>query len=237
MDSDADIAAIAAAIGNRARATILDRLMDGGALPAGMLAASARVSPSTASVHLETLTEAGLVEVEPRGRQRRYRLARPEVADAIEALAVIAPRRPVSTLRAATAADRLRAGRTCYDHLAGRLGVGVTDALLARGALRRRDRSFEVTRGGERVFGDLGIDLEAVGRRRRAFALACLDWTERREHLAGAIGAAVCDRLVELSWVDRRGPGRAVAATEDGVVGLIELGVDAATLDDHRLRR
>jgi hypothetical protein len=163
------------------------------------------------------------VEAEPAGRQRRYRLSRPEVARAIEALALIAPRRRVSSLRAASAAERLREGRTCYDHLAGRLGVGITDALLARRALRFRDGEFEVTGSGERLLGQIGLDVGAARERRRAFALACQDWTERRSHLAGALGAELCDRLFELGWVERRGSGRAAALTETGSAGLKEL--------------
>jgi hypothetical protein len=136
---------------------------------------------------------------------------------------VIAPRRRVSSLAAATAAERLRQGRTCYDHLAGRLGVGITDALLAGDALRGSDGGFEVTGSGEHLFGSIGVDIGAARERRRAFALACLDWTERRSHLAGALGADLCDRLFELGWVERRGSDRAAGLTEAGSVGLREL--------------
>jgi DNA-binding transcriptional ArsR family regulator len=221
--SDADVAAVTRVLANRARLAMLERLMDGLAHPAGDLAREAGIAPSTASGHLAELVEAGLVHAEPSGRQRRYRLSSPEVARAIEALAVIAPRRRVSSLRAATAAERLREGRTCYDHLAGRLGVAVTDALLARRALRRRDGAFDLTGSGEQLFRSIDIDVGAGGGRRRAFALACQDWTERRSHLAGALGAELCDRLFELGWVARRRPGRAVALTEAGGAGLRKL--------------
>jgi DNA-binding transcriptional ArsR family regulator len=223
MESEADVAAVTRVLANRARLAMLELLMDGRAHPAADLAREASVAPSTASGHLAELAEAGLVEVEPAGRQRRYRLSRPEVARAIEALAVIAPRRPVSSLRAVSEAERLREGRTCYDHLAGRLGVGITDALLSRRALRRSDGGFELTAQGERLLGGIGVDVEAARERRRAFALACLDWTERRSHLAGALGADLCDRLFELGWIERRGSGRAVAATAAGSAGLREL--------------
>jgi DNA-binding transcriptional ArsR family regulator len=221
--SDADVAAVTRALANRARLAMLERLMDGRAHPAGDLAREAGIAPSTASGHLAELVEAGLVQAEPSGRQRRYRLSGPEVARAIEALAVIAPSRRVSTLRAATAAERLREGRTCYDHLAGRLGVAVTDALLARRALRRRDGAFVLTGPGEQLFRSIDVDVGAAGERRRAFALACQDWTERRSHLAGALGAELCDRLFELGWIARRGPGRAVVLTEAGGAGLRKL--------------
>ncbi len=221
--SDADIAAVTRVLANRARLSMLELLMDGRAHPAGDLAREAGIAPSTASGHLAELVEAGLVDAEPSGRQRRYRLSGPEVARAIEALAVISPRRRVSTLRAATAAEQLREGRTCYDHLAGRLGVGVTDALLARRALRRRDGAFVLTGSGEQLFRSIDVDVGTAGGRRRAFALACQDWTERRSHQAGALGAELCDRLFELGWVARRRPGRAVVLTEAGATGLRKL--------------
>jgi DNA-binding transcriptional ArsR family regulator len=229
--TDADVATVAAAIGGRSRAAILDRLMDGEAWPAGELASAAGVAPSTASDHLEALIDVGLIQVERRGRQRRFRLAGPEVAHAIEALAVIAPRRHASWLREVTSAERLRAGRTCYDHLAGRLGVAVTDALLARRALRPDDGRFSIPRAGERVFRELGVELDEVHRRRRAFAIPCLDWTEQRSHLAGALGAAVCERCFELGWVERRDPGRAVAVSQDGRVNFEKLGVDTSVFE------
>jgi hypothetical protein len=128
-----------------------------------------------------------------------------------------------ASLRAASAAERLRQGRTCYDHLAGRLGVGITDALLARRALRRSDGGFEVSGSGERLLGRIGVDVDAARERRRAFALACLDWTERRSHLAGALGAELCDRLFELGWVERSGSDRGVGLTEAGSAALREV--------------
>jgi DNA-binding transcriptional ArsR family regulator len=216
MESEADVAAVAAVLASRARTAMLDLLMDGRAHPAGDLAREAGVAPSTASGHLAALAEAGLVVAEPSGRQRRYRLFGPEVARAIEALAVVAPRRRVSSLRSASAAERLRRGRTCYDHLAGRLGVSVTEALVARRALRAEGDAFALTRSGERLLGSIGVDVPAARERRRAFAPACQDWTERRSHLAGALGAEVCARFVELGWITRRGPGRAVALTDEG---------------------
>ncbi len=226
VEYEADLARVASAIGNRARARILDRLLQGDALPASELAADAGVALSTASGHLETLADVGLVAVERQGRQRRYRIARPEVARAIEALAVIAPRRPVTSLRTATSAERLRAGRMCYDHLAGRLGVGLTEALVTTRALRLHDGGFSVTRGGERLFRDLGLELPMIRERKRAFAIACLDWTERRVHLAGALGAALCEDLLARAWVERRGSGRAVALTDSGATNLLWFDLD-----------
>jgi DNA-binding transcriptional ArsR family regulator len=234
--ADADVATVAAAIGGRSRAAILERLMDGDSWPAGELATAAGVAPSTASDHLDALIDVGLIQVERRGRQRRFRLASSEVAHAIEALAVIAPRRHASWLREVTSAERLRSGRTCYDHLAGQLGVAVTEALLTRGALHLDEDRFSIPRSGEGVFHELGVDLDEAHRRRRAFAIPCLDWTEQRTHLAGALGAAVCERYFAMGWVERRGPGRAAAATQDGRVNLEKLGVDASVFESDAVR-
>jgi DNA-binding transcriptional ArsR family regulator len=211
----ADIPAIALVVGNRTRIAMLDALVDEHDLPASELARHGGVSASTASDHLARLVEARLVAVERHGRQRRYRLAGPPVAAALEALAAIAPLRPVQSLGEATRDELLRDGRTCYDHLAGRLGVELTGALSAQG-LRRRDGAYLLTRRGEQVLGDLGVDVVRVRAQRRPFAFPCLDWSERREHLAGALGAALADRLFALGWVTRVGPGRAATLTESG---------------------
>lgn len=231
MEFDADIAAVAGVLANRARTAMLELLLDGDEHPAGDLAREARVALSTASGHLSVLVGAGLVEVERTGRQRRYRLSGHEVARALEALAAVAPRRPVTSLRGATNAERLRNGRTCYDHLAGRMGVAVTDALVARRMLRQRGGAFAVTGAGQALLEGLGVDLAAAGERRRGFALACQDWTERRSHLAGALGAALCDRLFALGWIRRSGRDRAVALTTEGARGLRSLlGVAVASM-------
>ncbi len=217
---DADIAAVAGLLANPARSAMLEVLLDGRSHPSGDLAREARIAPSTASGHLAALVGGGLVEAQRSGRERRYRLAGPAVAHAMESLAVIAPRRPVSSLRQATKNDHLRNGRTCYDHLAGQLGVSIADALISRRAIRLVDGSFELTGPGEAFFEKLGIDVADVRRRRRGFALACQDWTERRLHLAGALGAALCERLFDLHWVRRRPSGRAVVLSADGADGL-----------------
>ena len=220
MESEADIAAVAGALANRARTAMLDAMLDGESHPAGDLARQAGVAVSTASGHLAGLVEVGLVRAERSGRQRRYRLAGPQVARALEALAIVAPRRPATSLKGASEAERLRAGRTCYDHLAGRLGVGITESMLSRRALLRTGEDFRLTRAGKELLEDLGVDVASARSRKRGFALACLDWTERRFHLGGALGAAVSERLFALDWVRRAGPGRAVAVTERGARSL-----------------
>jgi DNA-binding transcriptional ArsR family regulator len=205
---------------------MLDLLLDGDPHSATELAQQAGVSPATASSHLSALVAGGLVAADRAGRQRVFRLAGPRVAAALEALSTIAPHRPVSSLREAASEQRIRFARTCYDHLAGRLGVTVTEAMVERRLLHIVGGRFEVTAKGDRWLRGLGIDLEAARARRRAFVLPCLDWSERRPHVAGALGAALCHQLFELGWI-RRTAGRAVLLTRQGSVGLrSELGVE-----------
>jgi DNA-binding transcriptional ArsR family regulator len=213
-----DVAAlgVAALLGDPTRATMLDALMDGRARPAGELARRAGIAPSTASEHLARLVAGRLLVVEPRGRERRYRLASAEVAEVLEALSRLGSEAPASSLRAASRSEALRAARTCYDHLAGRLGVAVTEGLVAREVLLVRDGSFELTEDGEVFLVELGVDVAGARARTRVFARACLDWSERRPHLAGALGAALADAALDHGWVRRRPNDRALSVTPDG---------------------
>jgi DNA-binding transcriptional ArsR family regulator len=223
---EVDIAAGASAIADPARAAMLEALFDGAPRSAGALAREAGVAASTASHHLGRLLDAGLIVVEPDGRRRAFRLAGPEVARAIEALAVVSPRRAARTLRRATRAEAERAARTCYDHLAGRLGVAVCDALLQSQAITPDGaRYYALGPRAESAFGALGVALPPAAR--RAYARPCLDWSERRPHLAGALGAAVAETLLERHWVTRVPKTRALRVTDAGRDGLREaLGVD-----------
>lgn len=233
MVYDADIATVAGLLANSARAAMLDVLLDGDAHTAGGLAREARVAPSTASGHLAMLVDGGLVSVRRSGRQRWYRIASPAVGQVMESLARLAPRREVSSLRQATIIEQLRMGRTCYDHLAGRLGVAITEALIARRMILLRGDNFELTGSGEAFLEGIGIDIAAAQRRRRGFLLACEDWTERRFHLAGAIGAALSERLLELRWIRRLPSGRAVALTAQGTAELSTLlGIELEAEED-----
>ena len=220
MDGDADIAKVAALIGDPARAAILDALLDGANHRAGELAERAGIAPSTASAHLARLLDGGLVECERLGRERRFRLASPAVAAALEALAQLAPPTRVQSLRASARGDAIRRARTCYDHLAGRVGVAVTDALVAGGALVPVDAAFALTTRGERKLTRLGVDVAEARSRRRAFALACLDWSERRPHLAGALGAALADAVIDAGWLKRRPHDRGLIVTHAGEEAL-----------------
>jgi DNA-binding transcriptional ArsR family regulator len=211
-----DLPALASLIGDRARLAMLDALVDERDLPASELARRAGVSASTASTHLAKLVDGGLLSVERSGRQRRYRVAGPAVASAVEALVAIAPTRRTHSLREATRIELLRDGRTCYDHLAGRLGVELTSALEDGGILRRRRSEYVLTRRGEQALAEIGVDVASARAQRRRFAFPCLDWTERRHHLAGALGAAVAGRLFAVEWVERVGSTRAAALTKRG---------------------
>jgi DNA-binding transcriptional ArsR family regulator len=212
---DRDLAAVAQLIGEPARAAMLDALSGGEALPAGELARCAGVRPATATAHLRRLVEGGLVTVRTQGRHRYHELAGPHIAAALEALAQIAPPLPVRSLREHTAAVGLAEARTCYDHLAGRRGVELRDRLLEAGALRQiDDRDHELTERGRTLVAELDIDVERLAGGRRVFARCCIDWTQRRAHLAGALPAAVTDRFLARGWL-ARGTGRVVRVADD----------------------
>src|SRR3954465_15706156 len=233
---DPDIAIPAALLGERGRARIVTALADGRALPASVLASEAGIAASTASEHLGNLLAAGLLAVEQHGRHRYYRIADARVLQAVEALAQLAPTAPVRSLKEGTRAEQLRSARLCYDHLAGRLGVAVMSSLLERGVLAGgdgrhhpetaeadrlsapgHDVDYRVTPEGERFLAErLGIDVTELGRGRRPLVRYCLDWTEQRHHLAGALGAAIAGRLGALDWLRRGKVSRALAITPAG---------------------
>lgn len=216
-----DLLAVAELLGDRSRAVMLLELLGGRALPAGELARACRIAPQTASSHLAKLTEGGLLAMERQGRHRYYRLASREVAELLETMNAVAPRKPVASLRQSEEAKRLRFARTCYDHLAGQVGVALADRLLEDGWLSGKEPGiYEVTDEGCRRLSALGIDIEAARTGTRSLLRPCLDWSERRHHLAGALGAALAGRLFELNWIRRYPSGRAVALTPEGAEGL-----------------
>jgi DNA-binding transcriptional ArsR family regulator/ribosomal protein S19E (S16A) len=212
LQSEADLASIAALIGEPARAAMLTALMDGLALPAGELAELAGVSPQTASAHLTKLLEGGLLSVETHGRHRYHRLSSPQVAVALEALMTISPApRPRSR---AHKDEALGFARTCYDHLAGWLGVELARALEVNGWVMKTGLEYRVTPTGRSKLESLGLDDSNLTGR------ACLDWTERRHHVGGALGRAITARLLELGWVARHPSSRALRLTETGRIQL-----------------
>jgi DNA-binding transcriptional ArsR family regulator len=228
----AGLAGLASLVADETRAGFLLALLDGRAWTAGELARHAGVAASTASEHLGKLVAGGLLTEERQGRHRYVRLADSRVAQLVEDLtAQVAPtaaaERPRS-LRESSAGSAMARGRTCYDHLAGRLGIAVTDALTGLGLLRQ-DTGFALTDEGVHWFQDLGAPLVRTGR--RPLARACLDWTERRPHLAGVAGATLCRHALDAGWCVRIGSERAVKVTGEGERVLSELlGIQAGTL-------
>lgn len=234
MDAAPNPVTVAALIGEPARATILMALFGGESRPATDLAHRCGLTPQTVSMHLARLVEGGLLAVERSGRHKYYRLAGPQVAYALEALNVLAPRTPVRSLRQSVEVRTLRFARTCYDHLAGAVGVGVADALLTRGYVERSDGHFHLTPEGTVWLADFGVDPAKLAHARRAFAPQCLDWSERRHHIAGALGAALAARLFELGWIARLPTSRAVRLTPSGEAGLLaELGLRISTGEER----
>ncbi|MCY0909502.1 MAG: winged helix-turn-helix domain-containing protein [Sulfobacillus thermotolerans] len=213
---------VASLIGDESRAAMLLCLLGGKALPASELARAAHVTPQTASSHLAKMVAGGLLVHESYGRHRYYRLASIEVGLALEALNAVASPKPIRSLRESEESRALRFARTCYDHLAGEVGVALTDKMGELGLVRSQGRDFVVTLNGTQWFREFGIDVEDLGRSRRHFARQCLDWSERRHHMAGALGAALTNRLTELKWVERAPVGRAVRITPSGLMGFEE---------------
>ena len=224
---DRDFTDVGRALSAPARSVMVGLLMDGTARPAGELARAAGVGAPAASQHLAVLVAAGLVTYRSQGRHRYYALAGPEVADALEALGALATPTPVAGLRRSREADRLAAARFCYDHLAGRLGVGLADAWVARGWLADPEVLTLTDAGADGLRG-LGVDVDGAVAARRPTTRACPDWTERRMHLAGALGAAVGARFLAAGWVARTS-GRGLRLTPSGqALVREEWGVDLA---------
>lgn len=232
------IAEIAALIGDPARATMVAALVDGRDMTASALAAAARITPQTASTHLAKLTAAGVLSVVRRGRHRQFRLASPAVADMIDGIVAVAlekrPRyRPLSRQ-----ARALGAARMCYDHLAGRLSVDLTDSLVAREYIVLDDEVAEISTAGTRFLRGFGIALPAPGSTGRHFCRLCLDWTERRPHIAGAVGVAITERCFGLGWIERMRGGQAVSVTPSGRRGFARtFGIDASGAGDGMKRQ
>ena len=219
MIEDPDVASVAALMAVPARAEILLALMHGQSRPAGELARFAGLSPQAATAHLKKLVSGGFLAIMTSGRHRYYRLASPEVAQAIESLMPLARSarsspypKPVSPLQKA---------RSCYDHVAGQLGVAITDALVRKGYLIENERDYRVTTSGASWFCDLGVDLQPDPRCRRAFTRKCLDWSERRYHLGGLLGAAMLETFLDSGWLARSSSHRrALRISHAGQTGL-----------------
>jgi DNA-binding transcriptional ArsR family regulator len=221
MVAAANVVEVAALVGDTARATMLAALMGGQALTASELAARARISKSTASGHLKKLIGARLLAVTQKRRNRYYRIASPLVAKMLESIkAVAAIEVPPRHQPRSTQDDRLRFARTCYDHLAGQLGVAIADALVSRGYIVLTDDGGEVTDSGTHFLSGFGAELTSRPRSGRIFCQPCLDWSERRYHVAGLVGTEIMRHCVELGWLRRDRDTRAVRVTSTGQIGL-----------------
>jgi DNA-binding transcriptional ArsR family regulator len=231
MDPDADLAAVASLIADRHRAQMLLTLLGGTPQSGSALAEAAGISRSLASAHLKKLVAGGLVRAQASGRQQLYSIASAPVADALEILILLAPATKVRSLTDATRARSLRWARMCYDHLAGAVGVSVTEALVTRELLAEEDGAYRMGAEGAAEFGRFGIEMNRLERRTRPLLRPCMDWSERRYHLAGSLGAALTAALVARRWVVTREASRIVTVTKAGQGGLRDwLGIDLAEL-------
>jgi DNA-binding transcriptional ArsR family regulator len=234
MSGDADLSRVGELLADRARSRILLALISGRELSASMLAQEAGVSRSTASAHLRKLSEGGLLAVRADGRNRHYRLSGSAVSDVLERIMELAPPEPITSLRDGTRAAQLRRARSCYDHLAGQLGVGLMRSMLDRGYLAGgdgtfdpdsadrpasfgRDVDYELTGSGRDFLEDIGARLPGG---RRPLIRYCVDWTETRHHLAGQVGQALRDHALRMGWVEPRPKSRALRITTDGAAGF-----------------
>ncbi|MEV5600936.1 helix-turn-helix transcriptional regulator [Streptomyces sp. NPDC052299] len=222
MTGSPDLAAVAALIGDRTRAKILLALLDGGPMAASALAERAKVSAPLASAHLRKLTAGGLLAVQPLGRQRFYRLSGQAVADALEALLLVAPRVPARSYREASENAALRRGRMCHDHIGGRTGVTLTRGLLDGRFLESRGPVLHVTPRGARAFGRLEIDVGELARQRRPLTRACADRSEQDHHLGGTLGATLASEFFRRGWLRTSERSRAVSVSEHGREVLLE---------------
>ena len=232
------VAEIAALVGNPARANILTVLIDGRALTASELAYVAGVSPQTTSEHLAMLRAANLLSMTKQGRHCYFRLGSPQVARMIESIMVVAADGPQRYRPRWNGGEQLRIARTCYDHIAGRLGVALAGALTGREHIVLSDDGGIVTRAGEKFLSDFGVRLDELRRGRRTFCRPCLDWSERRPHLAGALGAALADRCFDLGWITRIRDSRALKISAGGKNGFRDVfGVTLSAAEPAPLRK
>src|ERR1700722_2083717 len=216
MLADADLASIGRALGDAHRARFVLALLGGEELPAGELAARAGTSSSLTSAHLARLLGSGLVTARAQGRQRFYSIASAQIAESVEALLAIAPRQPAVGLTEVTTGKALQRARTCYDHLAGQLGVALADSFERDRMLLPTASGWDLTGAGERKLAHLGLDAAELRQGRRPVLRPCLDWTQRRPHLAVRLGQALASLLLDLGWVRRSTQSRALLITAPG---------------------
>jgi DNA-binding transcriptional ArsR family regulator len=209
-------------IGDATRASILWNLLDGRAFTATELAIAVETSAQNISMHLGKLLEASLICVEKQGRHKYYRFSNKEVAYAVEAMANLIPKPKVAVKKKSKEYPPIKYCRTCYDHLAGKIGVALTDSLLEQKIIVQQDNTFEISKEGARWFSDFGIDLPEAQKQKRIFLKPCLDWSERRNHIAGSIGALLLNKMISEDWLRRNKNSRAVTITGKGEKELLK---------------
>jgi DNA-binding transcriptional ArsR family regulator len=220
MKDGPDIALVGSLVDDPARANMLASLMTGRALTATELAQEAGVTPQTASTHLARLVDGGLLAVEKQGRHRYFRLADPDVAQALEALMGLAARAGHLRVRTGPKDPEMRQARVCYDHLAGDFGVRLFDRLQGRKLIAGSGNALDITKSGRRFFASFGIPVDGLGGRRRPLCRPCLDWSERRHHLGGSLGSALLTRVFELKWARREPNTRVVRFSPRGLAAF-----------------
>lgn len=215
-----NISALTALLTEKSRAAMLAALMDGKFHTASELAYMASIKPQTASFHLAKLEENNLIICEKYGRFRYFRLANNEVANTLEVIMSLSPLPEVRSLNQSSQLKKLENVRTCYDHLAGRVSVNLTNSMQEAGYIERTNKEFVVTAAGERFFKDFGIDLVGLSKKRRSFSHACLDWSERTHHLGGALGNGLFEKYIELGWIETKANSREIVITPLGKSGF-----------------
>lgn len=219
MKVENEFSKIARLIGDKARSIMLWSLLDGKAYTATELAVCSNISRQSVSNHLSKLMEADLILAEKQGRHRYYRLANEQVAQAVEALASLIPDKKIE-INKSPEAEKLAYARTCYDHLAGELSIQMTTSLLEKGVIVVVEKNYSVTEFGKDWFAEIGIDVENLKTKQRSFAHQCMDWTERKHHIAGALGAAILDHFFKNDWIRRKQNSREVVITALGEMKL-----------------
>ncbi|PAM94158.1 transcriptional regulator [Flavobacterium sp. IR1] len=209
-------------IGDATRAAIMWTLLDGRAFTATELSIAVNTSPQNMSMHLGKLLEANLLCVEKQGRHKYYRYSSKEVAYAVEAMASLIPKPELSLKKKSENYPQIKYCRTCYDHLAGKIGVALADSLVAQKIIIEKNNTFEITLEGEKWFSDFGINLEEAKKQKRIFLKPCLDWSERRNHIAGSVGTLLLNKMLEHDWIRRTKDSRAIIITGKGEKEMLE---------------
>ena len=211
---------VASLLGDKARAVMLWRLLDGRSYTAMELSTCADISAQSTSNHLTKLLDAKIIAVEKQGRHRYYRFANPEIAQVIESMASLVPLNKPSTKTKQIEFNEFVYARTCYDHLAGKIGVGITNSLTKGGIIQTYEKGYIVTSSGKDWFQSMGINVDEVKLQKRSFAHQCLDWSERKHHMAGALGASLLNKMIDNDWIRRKKNSREVIITLSGEIEL-----------------